>query len=712
MFARRVQWFVTLLGLMAIVIIARLAQIQIVEAKAFTDLGEKLLTRAPRYLPAPRGTIYDRNGRALLSDVPTTNISVRYEVLTFSNRREYLRALAWQLRNRGVYPSDMPTAEIIQDLQTQVADMWQDLADMAGTTARELVEEGETVRARVERVREIVGEPIREERTFHTVIESADEDAALRARLELADLPWLRVIPSSQRLAQDADVLSHLLGRTGEVSAERIKQDPLHDDERRRLRPGDRCGVSGIERLAETTLRGTRGKVLEDFDGREIERIDPIAGHDVWLTIDHELQAQAYQELRDQIEGNKEKQIAGIKSPSGGACVVIDVDTREVLALATYPTYPYDEFQEQYAALRQDTKRIPLRSRALSTVYAPGSTCKAITAIGGLTEGVITPTTQLSCAPGYLLPGHPDRFRCWYYNTYRRNHGTLDVAHAVMYSCNMFFYKVGDRLGPERLVEWFKRFGLGRTAGTGLIEESAGVVPDAEYLQRFRPNAPEFQKADPWNWAIGQGEVSATPLQVANVAATISSGIWQPIKLVRDENGNWLNPGDEPEYAFNTNALHEVRRGMYLVVNDMQHGTGRNAKLASKDFILCGKTGSAQTVPHVVSYKYTLEFEDGHRETILAPTDPDAIASYPSPKPKIVGKFAAQRYPSLIPGEKLPVHGWFMGFTQPAKTTPGEKPVGHSVAVCVMIEFGMGGSTVGAPVAKRLLDWMIAEGKL
>lgn len=708
MFARRVHWFVILLGLMAIVIIGRLAQIQILEAKAFSDLAKKILTRAPRYLQAPRGSVFDRNGRPLLSDVPTTDISVRYEVLTFSNRYQYLRALAWQLRSRGVYPSDMATVDIIEDLQGQVADMWQTLASMSGTTARELVEEGESVRRRVERVREIVGEPIREERMFHTVISAADEDTSLRARLELEQLPWLRVLPSSERRAQDADVLSHLLGRTGEVSAERINQDPLKEQTLKKLRPGDRCGISGIERLSETTLRGTRGRVLEDFDGHEIERSEPIAGQNVWLTIDNDIQARAYQELRDQIEGNEE--IKGIASPSGGAAVVIDVDTREVLALATYPTYPYGRYRELYVDLRQDTRRIPLRSRAVSTVYAPGSTCKAITTVAGLAEGVVSRHTTFSCAPGHLIPGKPNRFRCWIYNQYGRTHKPQDASLAIKNSCNMYFYRVGDRLGPDRLCTWFEHFGLGQTAGTGLIEESPGVVPTADYLRRWRPRAPEAQKADAWNWSIGQGEVSSTPLQVANVAAAVASGVWKPIRLVRNEAGDWLNPITAPEYRIPDSAAREVRHGMWRVVNE--RGTARNALLESDEVVLCGKTGSAQTVPHVVSYKYTLEFEDGRREVVHAPTDADAVASYPRPKPKIVGKFAAERYPSLIPGEKLPVHGWFMGFTQDSQTSPGAKPRSRSVAICVMIEFGEGGARAAAPVAKRLLDWMLAEGKL
>jgi penicillin-binding protein 2 len=707
-FARRVQWFVTILSLVAIVLIARLAQIQILEAKAYDQLGQQILTRAPRYLPAPRGTIFDRHGRPLLSDVPTTDISVRYEVLTFSNRRQYLSALARQLRKRGAYPSDMSTAEIVAALQTQVTDMWQTLAAMSATTPLALVEEGEAVRSRVERVRAVVGEPIREERAFHTVIEAADADTVLRSRLELADLPWLRVVPSAQRQAHDADTLSHLLGRTGEVSAERIRQDPLKDDVLRRLRPGDRCGVSGIERLAETTLRGSRGRVLEDFDGREIEREDPVAGSDVWLTLDHEIQQRAYQELRDQIEGTKK--IKGLATPSGGAVVIIDVATREVLALTTYPTFAYADFSADYVALRQDTRRIPLRSRAISTVYAPGSTCKAITVVGGLSEGVITADQFLPCAPGHLLPNKPGRFRCWIFNQYGRTHKPQNASLAIKNSCNMYFYRVGDRLGAERLTDWFLRFGLGHTAGTGLIEESPGVVPTADWLRRYRPSAPEAQKADAWNWAIGQGEVSATPLQVANVAATAASGVWAPVRLVHDNSGNWLNPCDELQREFKHSALHELRLGMWRVVNE--RGTARNAKLESDEVLICGKTGSAQTVPHVVSYKYTLEFEDGRREVIHAPTDADAVASYPRPKPKIVGKHAAQRYPNLIPGEKLPVHGWFMGFTQSADTTPGERPRSRSIAICVMVEFGEGGARAAAPVAKRLLDWMVAGGKL
>ena len=180
---------------------------------------------------------------------------------------------------------------------------------------------------------------------------------------------------------------------------------------------------------------------------------------------------------------------------SGAAAVVIDVATREVLALASYPIYAYDEYRANYNELRRDRRRDPLMFRAVRAQYPPGSICKAIALIGGLHEGVITPQSTITCT-GHLLPDHPNMFRCWIYKQYHTTHGPQTGEDAVRNSCNIYFYKVGERLGPGRLCEWFQHFGLGRTQGTGLIEESPAIVPTEEWLMNPKRAQPRrYQRA-------------------------------------------------------------------------------------------------------------------------------------------------------------------------------------------------------------------------
>lgn len=708
MFARRLKWFVIGLAALAGVVVARLVELQVVQAAYYGELAARLTVRPARYLPAPRGSILDRHGAPLVADQPAADVSVHYAVLTFTNRARYLSAVARELRSRGEYPDSLATHEIVSELQNQVARMWQRLSELADVPVATLVARAEATRARVEAIRRAVEartsirQMVSEELAYHPILRDVSPEVALAVREEFARYPWVRVTPTARRVASEADACVHLLGRLGEADADRLADDPFGADELRRLRPGDRCGVSGVELLAETILRGARGRVVEDVDGQALERVDPVPGRDVYLTIDRELQSEALALLQEAVEA--------LETPSGGAIVVIDVETRDVLAAVSYPIYSHENFGVEYASLRSDARREPLRFRAIQNRYPPGSTCKAITLVGGLAENVLSPTERIHCT-GHLLPNQPNMFRCWIYNQYRTTHDARDPAGqdaelAIKNSCNIYFFRVGDRLGPARLCDWFDRFGIGRPAGTGLIEEAIGVNPTAAWLARYRTSAPRPQPADAWNWSIGQGEVTATPLQIANIGATIASGYWAPARLVRDAQGRPLGPDYPPGDRLPESALRPLRAGMWRVVNEA-HGTATTARLDRADYVLCGKTGSAQAQPHTVNWTYHLEFADGRRTTVVAATDADALAGFAAPRPRIVGRFAAERYPALLPDEPLPSHAWFLGFTQAADTPRGRPPQGKSYAICVLVEFGGSGGRVAAPVAKRVAEWLV-----
>jgi len=711
MFRKRLTAFWVILSVLALIIIARLAQIQVAEADEYRLLAERILTRPVRYLPATRGSILDRQGRPLLSDEPTSDLCVHYAVL--AEDEAYLRHLAGRLRRRGEFPDSMTTAEIVAELQTRIQQMWERLSELSGVPISEFVERANAIRARVTRIREQVQAAtptirrIQEEDQYLPVLERVAPQVALAVRLELSQYPWLRVVPGSWRVAHNADSLAHVLGRQGEASADRIATDLLRGDELRQLRPGDRCGVSGVERMADTSLRGWAGRVVEDIGGGELERVAPRPGNDVHLTIDLALQQYVLALLQDAVTNMRVED-----QEAGAAAVVIDVATREVLALVSYPTYSYENYNRDYDELRRDVIHMPLLFRAVQARYAPGSICKAISLIGGLTEGVITPETRFHCT-GHLLPDKPDRFRCWIYNQHHGlTHDMIDDPagqngeSAIKNSCNIYFFQVGQRLGPEHLCDWFRRFGLGRTQGTGLIEETPANVPTEEWLQATQKRS--FQPADAWNLAIGQGEVTLTPLQAANVGATIASGFWAPVRLAYDTTGRALGDPFVAEQPFEDRYLQILRRGMWRVVND-PHGTGRTARLDRTDYELCGKTGSAQAVPFVIAKRFICEWPDGRREDVIALTEDEALAQFGEEKPKIVGWRAAERYPELGEDGKLPSHAWFMGFTQPAGTRRGVVPTGPVFAIAVVIEFGGSGGQVAAPVAKNiaeyLLDW-------
>jgi len=706
-FRKRLTTFWILLLASATVLILRLADIQIVHAEQYEELAARLLSRPVRYPRAPRGSILDRNGRLLVSDEPAFDICVHYAVLT-GQSQAYLHALARQLRKLGEYPQAAGLEEIVSQLRLRIADMWQELSRLSGRPVSDFVERGERIRQQVAQIRAAVArrtgrdQAVAEERTFHPVLENADRQTTLNTRLKLGDLPWVAIMPGATRVAYDADAVVHLIGRVGPVGPEHLEEDPLSGDELRELRPGETCGISGVERLAETALRGIRGRIVEDFDGTQLERTSPVAGADVALTIDMELQEYVLQCLATAVES--------CAHPSGGAAVVIDVATREVLALASYPVYPASADRDEFERLRRDARRAPLRFRAVAGTYPPGSTCKAITLVGALAEGLASPQERIHCT-GHLLPDQPNAFRCWIYNEYGTTHDAaqpegLDAEAAVCHSCNIYFYKLGGRLGPQRLCEWFDRFGLGRTAGTGLIEEASGIVPTAGWLRRTRGRG--FQPSDAWNWAIGQGEVTTTPLQAANVAASVASGLWAPVRLLRDE----VVPAPPRPAESSTSKLPEqplrvLRTGMWRVVNDPGGTAFKYARLSRRDYVLCGKTGSAQAEPIPTAYWYTFEWPDGRRERVRAYLEEDALAAFDEPRPRRVGRHVAEKYPELEEGESPPAHAWFMGYTQRADTPPGAAPAGRVYAIAVLIEFGGSGGRVAAPVARQIAEWLL-----
>lgn len=702
MFERRLRWFVILVALVTVPILARLIDIQLVHAEKYEQMSERLLPRSQKYLRAPRGSIIDRAGRVLVNDIPAADISVHYAVLagTPAARSQYLRAQARKQRDAG--SGQATTAMLAAELDEAITPTWKRLAELTGRDPNDFLQVADQVRRRVSRIKESVEQrtggpqPIREETAFHPLLEGLDDAAAFEVRKEFEGrCPWLTVSPGSRRVAENADSVVHLLGRLSSASNQRIESDPFSDDELRRLRPGDVCGISGVERACDALLRGTRGVMTLEADGTVVERTDAVRGQDIYLTIDTAVQEQVLEILKHAVDEGE--------NPAGGSAVVIDVSSREVLALASYPTYPFDSFSSEFRALRDDTRLTPLRFRAISNEYPPGSVCKTITLTGALSDGAITPQTRFECT-GVFAADQAEHFRCWIYNQYGATHGSQTAEDAIRNSCNIFCYHTGERMGARRLCEWYRFMGLGESQGTGLIEEADGRVPTDDWLQDNFGR--DFQTSDAWNYAIGQGEVTATPLQMANLAATLAAGYWEPVVIMKDEAGNVLRFSDQDPRRLDENAMRVIRTGMWRVVNE-PGATAYHARLDRNDYHLCGKTGSAQTEPLVIDSEYTLEWPDGRRESMVARSEEGALANFSGEKPAIVGRRAHQRYPARQPGEKMPSHAWFMGFVQPAATPRGNAPRGRTFAICVMIEFGGGGGRVAGPVARDIAQALL-----
>jgi len=561
-FRKRLRLLAGGFALVAAVILLRLGYLQVASAEQCRQQLEAWLLRPPEYLPALRGRILDRHGEVLAEDVPAWQVEAHYGVLAGRDRSirdRYIRWLANRRRREGRYPpgTDLQTAEEL--LRQQIAQSWQRLAELTGTPVWKILESAKKVVERVEAMQQHVAKrlgariQIAEQRQFHPILTDLDYQTASKVRLGLDDSPWLRVEAASARRTIDHPAFSHLLGRLGQVSREHLSRDEHAGDELLGLRPGERVGVSGVEYLAQEMLRGRRGKIVRDRTGRQIERVEPVGGLDVHLTIDAELQRWIYERLGQAVMTSA--------TGSGAAAVVLDTASREVLAAVSWPGYTQRDLAENYEQLAQDAVRMPLLFRAVAGRYPPGSIVKPVTLIAALAEGVVGPEEIIECR-GYLTPDSK-HWRCWTVSRHLPPHGPLTAEEALMHSCNVYLCTVGARLGPRRLTQWMDMFGLGKYPGLGLKEEACGLLPTPSWLMQVR--ARRANLADARNYAIGQGEILLTPIQAANMAATLATGFYQPVTLLRDaleqDRPRWQLPGSPRQWQV-------VRNGMRRVVND------------------------------------------------------------------------------------------------------------------------------------------------
>ena len=455
----------------------------------------------------------------------------------------------------------------------------------------------------------------------------------------------------------DTDYAAHLLGTVGPMYTEEwVGTDnggPYQDKEGYTM--NDTIGKSGLERALESYLHGTAGSRTMETDlgsgeamADEADSSAPQPGDNVITTIDLELQQVAEDSLAEYVSPYER----------GGAAVALNPNTGEVLAMASYPTYSLEEYYDSdVAQARATDPKSPELNRATSGLYPPGSTFKVLTAIAGLEEGVIDASTTFTCTGVFELAGQ--KFAC-------NNHDqpmTLDVTQAIKYSCNTFFYNVGERLTGERLEDWCDRFGLGNVTGIEIGEEPGHAAGPTyrDVMRAADPTLREWQGGDDVNAAIGQSDNSFTPLQLANYMAAVINGgtLYKPtlVKNIKTYDYSDVVTESEPEVLntieFSDATWNLVMRGMNEVT--AEGGTAATT-FADYPIPVGGKTGSAEM------------FER------LDKNDPDSqVIKY--------------------------TNGLFVAFA------PFDDP---EIVVCVVGEGAEHGSTV-APVVRDILDAYFAE---
>jgi penicillin-binding protein 2 len=415
--------------------------------------------------------------------------------------------------------------------------------------------------------------------------------------------PGVEVQKNYLRSYEKGDLAAHVLGHTGEVSGEQLKMKRFKG-----YSAGDIVGQDGVEWTYDRWLRGRDGvaKIEVDAFGRPKSH-DPVAGgrlaeagDSLVLTIDAAVQKQAEDALKYAINLSHTQ---GNWSAAGGAAVVLEAKTGGVVAMASYPTFKPSLWvggisEEDFKKLQEPSANHPLLNRAIQEQKAVGSTFKVVDAIAGLEEGVITPYTTFYCDGSYSLYGTD--FNCWSPS----GHGTLSLNGAMTQSCDVYFYNVGylfyQRQGTE-LEDWAKRLGMGAVTGVDIPGEVEGRVPTPAWKKQYFDTEIDqlWKPGDSVNLAIGQGNLEATPLQLAVMYAAIANDgylvtphigskvVTPQGELVRD-----LYTEKPTKLNINASTLEVVSRALRSAASDV-NGTS-TAVFGAYPVAVAGKTGTAQ----------------------------------------------------------------------------------------------------------------------
>jgi penicillin-binding protein 2 len=402
--------------------------------------------------------------------------------------------------------------------------------------------------------------------------------AAIAAhRLELPDVVVEKV--PTRRYPADS-LAAHLIGYVGEVTDAQLSLEDFAG-----LHAGAVVGQAGVERTYNRVLMGQDGArhVVVNSLGREIDTIRedaPDEGHRLQLTLDADVQRAAEEAFRHY----------GFR----GSAIALVPSSGEVLAMASLPAYDPNAFaagisRSAWQGLLTDPLR-PLQNRAIQGRYSPGSTFKVAMAVAGLEEKVVTPDTRIFCPGGATFYGR--YFKCHL----RGGHGAVSMRTALEKSCNVYFYTLGNLLGVDRIHKWATALGLGEMSGIDLAHETPGIMPSSEWKRQR--TGERWYAGETISVAIGQGQVSVTPISLAVMMATVANGgtriVPHMVKAV-DEGNGWRPlppPPGERDLGMSPETTRVVHEGLWMAVNGA--GTARRAQIPGYD--VGGKTGTAQVI--------------------------------------------------------------------------------------------------------------------
>ena len=702
MYDKRIKIFVFLSVCLLLVFLLRLTQMQLLPDSSVQERIAKLKLQEglSRQLKTVRGKILDRNGKVLAADEPQFKLHINYKLTSYMDERVQKARL---LRTAQKDNPDITLSDVQEQLQTRLEDLQQiiDKCTYFGPKRADIETKIKNMNNRIWNLRTFVAwvrngpstdilekynhkinsiplsqaiadfekkfphedrrllltaevDDIAELDKSGSILELKTHDDIFTAQLEFMNVDGVQISPEARRFYPYGSVAAQTIGWVG-LATQQQDKNLFAGDKYFRYLDDEVCGrEDGVEYVCETILRGRRGEVFYDIDGRRIDRAERQFGKNVSLTLNIELQKK--------IENCLTNYPHDPNYGPGMSAVVIQVATGDILALVSMPVFDLNRARYDYDILARDPNE-PLRNRAINKQFPPGSVVKPLILIAGLESGKITSDEIISCPAQPAPKGWPS---CWLYNKYpwtgHDDKWQNNARNAIKGSCNIYFSRLADRIEPSVLQQWLFNFGYGHKVALAPVLPESSIEHRASSIQqrdlrqargiisssipRRSERLPPIEKSERKYFGIGQGNLRATPLQVANAFAAIArKGIYKQPRL-------FLAPDDtsiEIDLNISSQTLDILLDGMSAVVNEFG-GT------AYKEFVHSGFAEQAV---------------------------------------EVYGKTGSTEKPD---------NAWFAGFAKDG--------AGRGIAIAVIVGGGQHGSRDAAPLARSIIQFCIEAGYL
>ena len=608
-----------------IVLLVQLFNLQIVHGAEYREQSNTRLTRETT-LEAARGSILDRTGNVLASSDMKFALELYKTKIDDETLNNSILSIIQVLEKYGIsYDDDFPvTINPFQyTIEGETLANWKKTYDLDENASAE-----EAFYDFKERY-EISNEDLTEARKIMSIrYQITTEGYSSTKALTIADdipreavaefsensdkYPGTNIVVEPIREYTQGTLAAHVIGYASKISSEEYEQ------RKDTYSQNDIIGKTGVESVFEEYLKGKNGTKQIDMsvDGTitaEYTAEEAVEGSDVVLTIDAELQRVAEEVLASNLQKIQSGGFGRAYAATASSCVVMDVRTGDILAMANVPTYNPQDFvggisTENWNKYINDSAK-PLVNKAIQNSYSPGSIFKMVTAIAGLETGAINSNTRINDTGVYnKYPDSPKN--CWYYTDYHRGHGWLNVSQAIQKSCNYFFYETADRIGIDVLDQYATYFGLGKKTGVELLGETDGVLASRQSKSKLHPESQNWNPGDTLNAGIGQGDNEFSPLQMAKYISMLANGGKNVdvsiVKTIRNADGSEVSKDDINNFvnqklgleAESTENLNINPQNLQVILEGMRSVTDEQGTASSVfqnfEISVGGKTGSAE----------------------------------------------------------------------------------------------------------------------